>query len=639
MSGIAAIYHGDGRPVQPQALERMVQAMAHRGPDGMSRWADGAIGLGHCLTHTTPESLREEQPVCDPEGRYRLVWDGRLDNREELLRALKSEGIPCGRETDPELVLGVYGLWGRRCVERLLGEFAFVLWDQRTRSLFGARDRMGLKPFYYSSSGPTLLIASEAKVHFRVLEKTPDPDDEMVLAVLLAECREPDHHRSLFAGIRRLPPGHCLWVEDGRLRIERYWQIDPGNQTVYRQPEAYVEHFLALFTEAVRCRTRSAFPVGSFLSGGLDSSAITALAACQGGTVEAFTAFSDDPQSDERRYARQVCKATGIRHWEFSGTTDDPLEGLDDLLWEVECPLVGTDRNGPALTALVRSRNCRIMLDGEGADQLLDEDGYLADLLLRSSPVRYLRETRNFARWREEPFAELAQGTLVDALSPALKSLGKRILRGVPAWVNPDLARQCDLKARMRTPRVPVAFPFRCQTVAYEDTFSPYFVLKLEMTEHGAAHAGQESWLPFLDSRLVEFVLSIPWRERCHQGERKWLLRQAMKGLLPEGVRQRWGKGDWTRGMDDSLVALCRLDPPEPLANRSGMMERFFDLRGAHKLLQEYLGGRRGVRWEVWALVAFDHWLRRFWKGGEAHVADTVTTQETVRPAEAARVR
>jgi asparagine synthase (glutamine-hydrolysing) len=639
MSGIAAIYHGDGRPVQLQALEKMVQAMAHRGPAGMTRWVNGAIGLGHCLMHTTPESLREDQPARDPGGACRLIWDGRLDNREELLRTLNAEGIPCGRETDPELVLAAYGLWGRRCVERLLGEFAFVLWDQRTRSLFGARDRMGLKPFYYSSSGPTLLIASEAKSLFRALEKMPDPDDEMVLAVLLAECREQDHQRSLFSGIHRLPPGHCLWVENSQLHVERYWQIDPEKQTVYRQPEAYVEHFLALFTEAVRCRTRSAFPVGSFLSGGLDSSAITALAASQGPTVEAFTAFSEDPQSDERRYARQVCEAIGIRHWEFSGTTDDPLEGLDDLLWEVESPLVGTDRNGPALTALVRSRNCRIVLDGEGADQLLDEDGYLADLLLRSSPVRYLRETRNFARWRGEPFAELAQGTLVDALSPALKSLGKRILRAIPAWINPHLARGCDLKARMCTPRVPLALPFRCQTVAYEDTFSPYFVLKLEMTDRGAAHAGQESWLPFLDSRLIEFVLSIPWHQRCHQGERKWLLRQAMKGLLPEGVRQRRGKGDWTRGMDDSLVALCRLDPPEPLANRSGMMERFFDLRGARKLLQEYLGGKRGVRWEVWALVAFDHWLERFWKGGEAHVAETAISQETVRRTEVARVR
>lgn len=639
MSGIAAIYQRDGRPVYPKMMAKMVEAMAHRGPDGMTHWVNGTIGLGHCLMHTTPESLREEQPVCDTEGAYRLVWDGRLDNRSELLLALKSEDIPCGSETDPDLVLGAYRLWGRRCVERLLGEFAFVLWNQRTRTLFGARDRIGLKPFYYCSNGPTLLIASEAKALLRVLGKMPEPDDEMVLAVLLAECREQDNHRSLFAGIHRLPPGHAMSVEEGQLQIERYWAIDPGKQTMYRRPEAYVEHFLALFTEAVSCRTRSAFPVGCFLSGGLDSSSITTMAASRGVTVEAFTAFSEDPLSDERRYARQVCEAAGIRHWEFTGRSDNPLEGLDDLLWEVECPLVGTDRNASVLAALVRARNCRIVLDGEGADQLLDEDGYLEDLLIRRGPVRFLRETRDFAQWRGESFGELARDLVKDAMPAPLKSLGKRILRGVPAWINHDLARTCDLRTRMCTPRAPVAFPFRCQTVAYEGTLSPYFLLKLELAERDAAYVGREAWYPFLDSRLVEFILSIPWSQRCQQGQRKWLLRQAMKGMLSEGVGQRRGKGDWTSGMDNSLVALCQLDPPEPLVNRSGMIERYVNLQGAHTLVQQYLMGKRGVRWEVWSLVAFDHWLKRFWKGEGTYVAKAVISQETIRLAEAAMLR
>jgi asparagine synthase (glutamine-hydrolysing) len=639
MSGIAAIYQRDGRPVYLGMLETMVQTMAHRGPDGTTQWVNGAIGLGHCLMHTTPESLREEQPVSHMGGAYRVVWDGRLDNRRELLLVLRSEGIPRGAETDPDLVLAAYRLWGSRCVERLLGEFAFVLWDPRTRTMFGARDRMGLKPFYYCSDGPTLLIASEAKALLAVLEKMPEPDDEMILAVLLSECREPDNHRSMFSGIHRLPPGHVLSVRDGQLRIERYWRIDPGKQVVYQRPEAYVEHFLALFREAVACRTRSAFPVGCFLSGGLDSAAITAMAASCGGTVEAFTAFSEDPRSDERRYARQVCEAAGARHWEFAGENDDPLEGLDDLLWQVECPLVGTDRNAPVLTRLVRSRDCRIVLDGEGGDHLLDEDGYLADLLLRRGPLRFLREARCFARWRGDPFGDLAKGVLKDAVPIPLKSLGKRLLRRPPRWMNQDLARKCDLFARVRTPRAPGAFPSLCQTVAYEDTFSPYFLLKRELEERHAAHAGRETWYPFLDSRLVEFVLSIPWHEWCHDGERKWLLRQAMKGMLPEAVRQRQGKGDWTGAVDNSLAALCRRHPPEPLANRSGMMERYFNSRGAHDLVRQYLEGRRSVRWQVWSLVAFDHWLRRFWRGGEAHAEEKVISQETVRLAEAALVR
>lgn len=637
MSGIAAIYHGNGRPIDPKMMVKMVQAMVHRGPDGMTHWVNGTIGFGHCLMHTTPESLQEHQPVSD--GGCWLVWDGRLDNRLELLSALESEEIGCGAQTDPELVLGAYQLWGQQCVERLVGEFAFVVWDERTCTLFGARDRIGLKPFYYCSNGPTLLIASEAKALLRVLEKMPEPDDEMVLAVLLAECREPDNHRSLFAGIHRLPPGHIMSVKGGQLRIERYWQIDPGKLTIYRQPGAYVEHFLALFTEAVRCRTRSAFPIGCFLSGGLDSSSITAVAASCGATVEAFTAYSDDPLSDERRYARQVCEAAGIRQWELTGTSRNPLKGLDQTLWEVESPLVSTDRNGPALAALLHSRNCRIVFDGEGGDQLLDEDGYLADLFIRTNPIRFLRETQRFAQWRGDRFKYLLQDTLTTALSARLRACGKRILRRVPPWMNQDLARTHHLAVRMCTPRVPIAFPFRCQTVAYEDVLSPYFLLKLELEEREAAFGGRATWYPFLDSRLLEFILSIPWHQFCHDGQRKWLLRQAMKGALPETIRLRQGKGDWANVMDQSLKSVCRCDPPEPLANHSGMIERYIDLWGARQMVQQYLAGRRRVRWEVWSLIALDHWLQQFWKGGHEDVADPVTCQETLHVAEVAAVR
>lgn len=637
MSGIAAIYQRDGRPVYPKMLAKMVEAMAHRGPDGMTHWVDGAIGLGHCLMHTTPESLQEHQPVCD--GGCWLVWDGRLDNREDLRRTCKSEGIPRGAETDPELVLGAYQLWGQRCVERLVGEFAFVVWDERTRTLFGARDRIGLKPLYYTQKGPTLLIASEAKALLRVLDRMPKPDDELVLAMLLSECREPDNHRSLFAGIHRLPPGHTMSVKEGHVQIQRYWQINPTKHTLYKRPEVYVEHFHALLEEAVKCRTRSAFPIGVFLSGGLDSSTLATLAASHGSVVEAVTAFTEDPWSDERTHARQVCEAAGIRHWELTGTSRNPLDGLDRTLWEVECPLVSTDRNGPALTELLHSRNCRIVLDGEGGDQLLDEDGYLADLFIRTNPIRFLRETQQFAQWRGDRFKYLLQDTLTEALSPRLRALGKRILRRVPPWMNQDLARTHHLAARMCTPRVPIAFPFRCQTVAYEDVLSPYFLLKLELEEREAAFGGRATWYPFLDSRLLEFILSIPWHQFCHDGQRKWLLRQAMKGTLPETIRLRQGKGDWANVMDRSLKSVCRCDPPEPLANHSGMIERYVDLWGARQVVQQYLAGRRRVRWQVWSFVALDHWLQRFWKGGHEDVADPVTRQETLQVAEVAAVR
>ncbi len=634
MSGIAAIYHGDRRPVSLRMLEQMSQAMAHRGPDGITHWVNGSIGLGHCLLHTTPESLQERYPICD--GSCYMVWDGRLDNREELVLALKSERISCGKETDPELVLGAYRLWGPRCVEKILGEFAFVLWDECARTLFGARDRMGLKPFYYCQQGATLLIASEQKALLKVLERMPDPDDELLLACLLSETREPDNHRSLFAGIKRLPPGHVMVVEEGRLRIERYWQIDPTKLTVYKRPEAYAEHFLALLKEAVRCRLRSAFPMGCELSGGLDSSSVTILAASHGVPLEAFTSFSNDPATDERRYARAVCEAAGIPLWEFFSTNHNPLEGLEEVLWKVECPLVGTVSDD-GFTQLVRSRNCRIRLTGEGGDFILFDSGYLADVLLRRGPVAFLYETGHLTHWRLRS-ARIWGGFALKGLAPAsVKFYGKRLFGRIPPfWINQKLARQVTLASRIRRPRVELAFPSVCQTLLYQG-FSPYYLLGLELVERFGAWFGQEIWHPFHDSRLLEFCLSIPWETRRHQGEKKWLLRQAMKGLLPEAVRTRRTSGDGTNQTDRDVGAVCSLDPPEPLANRSGMMERYLDSNGARKLVERYRNGKKDLRWEVWSLVALDHFLKRFWKGGKADVGETA--QETLQLAEAARIR
>ncbi len=637
MSGIAVMYHGDGRPVHPERLDQMVRAMAHRGPDGTTQWVHGAIGLGHCLMHTTTESLNEHYPMSN--GERWIVWDGRLDNRQELLDAFNSEHLTCGEQTDPELALGAYRLWGERCAEQLLGEFAFLIWNARTRTLFGARDRIGLKPFFYTQQGAALFVASEVKALFGVLDHRPAPDDEMILAVLLSECRDADNHRSLFAGIHRLPPGHTLRMQDGRLTIKRYWQIDPTALTVYRRPEAYVEHFLALFEEVVKCRTRSAFPLGAFLSGGLDSAAVTALAASFHASVEAFTAYGDDPRSDERPYAYQVCQAAGIPRWDFTGPCRDPLQGLDELLWQLESPMVGTDRNAPALAALVRSRNCRIILDGHGADDLLDEVGYLSDLLLRTSPARFVHETRQYAQWYGESFGGFASLALKEAAPMPFRVWGKRLLRRVPRWVNPHLARTVDLDARIHQPRTTLRFPSHAQLSSALSILDPNLLLRFELMDLNAAGSGREAWHPFLDSRLIEFVLSIPWTQRCQQGERHWLLRQAMRGKVPPIVLQRRGKGDWTTGMDEELRALCRRDPPEPLANRSGMLECYLDLRNTRTLIQTYLQGRGRVRWDVWSCVTLDHWLKRFWKGGERYVGEHVLEQKTLQPAEAALIR
>ncbi len=621
MSGFAAVYHGDGRSVDPAQLRRMTDAVAHRGPDARGEWAEGPIGLGHRLLYTTPESLSERQPARDAAGECRLVWDGRLDNRDELIALLEgTEGEPVGR-TDPDLVVGAYRRWGPACPARVLGDFSFALWDARRRRLLCGRDRLGLKPFHYAWDGTTLLVGSETRVIAAARGAMPEPDDEMVLAFLLREFRDGDQARSFFQGVRRLPPGHALLVEGLALRVERYWSIDAGAEVRYERDEQYVERFRELFGEAVRCRLRSYFPVGLFLSGGLDSSAIAATAArfADGDDavppLEAFTLYSADPLSDEREHARAVSDACGLKFHELDVGDRAPLDDLDGDVVNLESPVLGVGRRRDDENMdTIRARGCRVLLSGDGGDQLLDEIGYLADLLYALKPLRFLGEARALADWYGGTSREVVATAANCLAPPALKYWGKRLLRGVPPdWVNRDLARAVGLRARVRSPRVPVAFPSFAQAETYGSVMSPYYVLKLEVDERYASRLGIEFRYPFLDSRLVEFVLAIPSARRTRHGERKRILREATRGLVPDAVRFRRGKGDWTESMDRAVRELCRADPPFPLRNGSGRLQRYVDLRGARALIARYLAGRAELRWEVWSLVTLDRWLDRFW--------------------------
>lgn len=622
MSGLAVIYHGDRRPVDPAALARMTAALAHRGGDGGREWIEAAVGLGQRLQFTTPESLAELEPAPVLVPGCRIVWDGRIDNRGELLAALGGGAGSSRPPTDPELLLLAYRRWGTACLAHCLGDFAFALWDGGRARLFCGRDRLGLKPFYYTWDGATLLASSEARpLAVARGGGMPEPDDELVLAYLVGEFREDDHARSFFQGIRRLPPGHALVAEGRTLRVERYWTVDPDREIAYASDEEYVDHFRALFAEAVRCRLRSYFPVGLFLSGGLDSAAIAVLAggcAGPGGDpvppVEAFTIYGGDRRSDEREHARRAAAAAGLKAHELDAGERAPLEGLDDIR-EMESPTVGVGRARDTDNMdAIRGRDCRVVLSGEGGDQVLDEVGYLADLLAGARPLRFWRESRAFADWYGADWPGLA-ATVAKCVVPAAgKYWGKRLLRRVPpGWVNRDTARSVDLRRRVRAPRVARRFRSFAQAETYAQVTSPYYLLRLEVDERYCARFGIEMRYPFLDSRLIEFVLAVPSFRRTRGGERKRLLRTAMRDAVPDAIQRRRGKGDWTDSMDRALLRLCAGAPPVPLRNASGRMTRYVDLAGAARLVERYRNGDRGLRWEVWSLVTLDYWLMRTW--------------------------
>jgi asparagine synthase (glutamine-hydrolysing) len=612
MSGIAGLYRMQGGDVDRDALGALSAALAHRGRDAAGQWTDGSIGMAHRLLATTRASAAIEHPFVDRSGMVRLAWDGRLDNRSELLAG--------SDESDEAVVVRAYARYGEDLPSRLLGDFAFALWDARCARLLCARDRLGLKPFHYVWRNGVFAFASEMRPLLPALAAI-EPDDEMVLAFLLREFRPGDETRTLVRSVHRLAPGEVLSVDREGLRRRRYWAPDPARTLEPISAHELVERFGATFREAVSARLRTDWPVAALLSGGLDSSAIVGVAARifeergEGSPpLETFTLFSDHPAGDEREPARAVTGAAGLKGHAVRRIEADPLDGLDAEVDGVEGPIVDPSHHTMA-TCLdaVADAGCRVLLSGEGGDQLLDAHGYLADLLHGGRALRFAREVRAFARWYGAWPRDVALGAITMLVPSVVKYWGKRLLRGVPPpWMHGDLARRVDLRGRVRAPRHAVTWPSHAQWDTWLSLSSPYFGLKLEAEERRVARAGLEMRYPLLDSRLVELVLATPSAKRMAHGERKGLLRAAVADALPPAVIARRGKGDWTEPVDQALVRACAATG---MPDRSGLLDRYVDRRAADRLIARYRRGERDLRWEVWFFFTLDRWLERFVKG------------------------
>jgi asparagine synthase (glutamine-hydrolysing) len=444
----------------------------------------------------------------------------------------------------------------------------------------------------------------------------------MVLAFLLREFRPGDEARTLLRHVHRLPPGHRLVVDGEGPRVTRYWALDVARNTDPGSDEAAVARFAELLRDAVDARLRTDWPIGALLSGGLDSSAIVATAARlfdergEGSPpLETFTLFADHLAGDERAPARAVSDALGLKGHAVRRIDADPLDGLNAEVDAAESPIVDPSHHTMAeCLDAVEAAGCRVLLSGEGGDQLLDEHGCFADLLRAGRLLAFTREVRGFARHYGAYAREVALDAAAMLAPTALRYAGKRVLRGVPPpWISGETARRVQLRARVRESRHATPSGSYAQSHTVLSLTSPYYGLKLEVEERRAARAGLEMRYPLLDSRLVEFVVGLPWPRRRPDGERKRLLRAALGDVLPPAALARRGKGDWTLPMDRALAAVCVR--PGADESRSGLRDRYIPAAAARRIVRRYRDGARDLRWDVWFLITLDRWLERFVKG------------------------
>jgi asparagine synthase (glutamine-hydrolysing) len=564
LSGIVAILNLDGRPVERCQLEPMIDAIAYRGPDGIGRFYNGQAALGHAMLRVTPESRDEVQPLCDETGTTRITFDGRIDNRRELRELVEAAGARVLSDTDAELVLKAYQSLGEDCVRRMLGDFAFAIWDSNRRRLFCARDHSGVRPFYYYCDAKTFLAASELQQILRHPGVPQEPNEGVIAEYLTGQLVT--REETLYRGVMRLAPAHMMIVTDRGPRISRYYDLDPSLFIKYRTDDQYAAHFLEIFKDAVRCRIRASNGIAAELSGGLDSSSIvcTAQSMIRAGEIavpkfETFSIAFDEPSTEDRIYANDVVSMWDVKLNWIKPYAIDMQGSIDGVRRSREW---GENPNGPHFCNLLKAvadQGMRVVLTGMGGDQWLSgSDYYCAELLSEFRFGDLMRLLKTDTRFGIPSVRSRLKFLLWWGLRPMLPDqLRQRLSDSVPrerfpAFIPADFARRIDLIGRLRaTPNHAPRMSFSQRSI-FEEFVNGWMVHVMEKEDRRSAQVGIEQWHPFYDLRLIEFCFAIPEEQRTRNNYIKYVLRNAMKGLLPESVRTRRTKGE----LSETLVHL-----------------------------------------------------------------------------------
>ena len=632
MGAIAGFYGLDGRLAKADQLDRMVATLSHRGPDGRATWVDGPVGLGHCMLYTTPESLHETLPRRH--GGLVITADARIDNREELIGLLGLDSIPPGEISDSDLILLAYQKWGEQCPERLLGDFAFAIHDGHNHQLFCARDHVGVRPFYYKyEAGRRFVFSTEIK-GILGLEDVRRRLAEAKIADYMLGFFE-DKTRTFFEDISRLPPASAMVISSKGIRIREYWASDPNRELRLKSNAEYAEAFREIFKEAVRCRLRSAFPVGSMLSGGLDSSSVSCVAhdfAAPRGAGELHTfsiVFGKIKKSDERPFIDKVlADRKFVAHFVY-GDEATPFDDLDTVLQFQDEPFFA-----PNLFLARRawqsanSNGVRVLLEGLLGDNIVSHGvEYLNELARRLRWLSLARELKQIIRksnscvplWK--PFGRYV---VQEGIRPHIPEKGLAFLRMIRRAPTDRFEEQCrlfsseyltrtDLRKRL------VGAYERSRTVStsrqshWDSLNSGMVETALEIYNKGCGEFAIEPRFPFADKRLIEYCLAVPGAQRIGDGYTRAVFRRAMQGILPEDVRCRTDKGD----MESSFTNGFRLKRDlvdATIRSSHRFLDRFFDARRLGAMCRRFMCGKVDAdeQFALFLVVVLATWGARF---------------------------
>jgi asparagine synthase (glutamine-hydrolysing) len=602
-------------------IERMTDALAHRGPDDAGYFVKGQVGLGHRRLSIIDLS-GGKQPMFNEDRSAAIVFNGEIYNHRDLAAVLTSAGHTYKTRSDTETILHAYEEYGDDCVQQFRGMFGFAIWDQRKRRLLLARDRLGVKPIYYYRNGRFLAFASEIKSLLEIPSIPREVDPEAL--DLYLSLRYVPGPRTMFKNIFRLQPGHILGANAGGVRTTKYWDLDYPDQEP-RSPEYLLERFRELLEESVRLRLLAEVPLGVFLSGGLDSSAILAtMSGVAGGErVKTFSvgyqaSGAEEESANEFEYARLAAGAFASDHHEYRLNATDFAEFVPDLVRYLDEPLADPSCIPLYFISKLARQHITVVLSGEGADEILAGYGIYGRMLALDRIYAGAGPFGRLAPWiaRLTPSEKLRH--YVRMCGQPLKARYQGVTRGFSAegklrLVGGNRMKQSDRRLReifggyFKT--VEKSSPLDQMLYVDAKVWLPDDLLikadKMTMAN------GIELRVPFLDHKLVEFAATLPYASKVHGKGGKTLLRTAMRGVLPDAIIDRPKKG-FPSPIGSWLRTSLRQFTRDYLLSRDSACSRYVDREETARLVREHEQRGADRSQEIWTLLVFEFWHRQF---------------------------
>ena len=659
MCGITGLLSLQGAPIDPSVLQRMTDRQAHRGPDGegfllgwdtdggfahkllphTGQWDGRApvrLALGHRRLAILDLSDRGLQPMSAGEGKCWIVFNGEIYNHRELRTELEGRGYAFGTRTDTEVLLQAYREWGEDCLARLQGMYAFAIWDATRGRLFAARDRLGIKPFYYATPGGIFAFASEMKALFACPGLDATPDDDAVVGFLLhANC---DYgQRTLIGAVKALPPGNCLTVHaaTGQIDVRSYWQLTPQHANGVRD-SVRLDGLRALLESTMQSHLVSDVRAGSCLSGGIDSSTVVSLigkiwreqpdqATALGDRFLTFTSCWKYPELDERTYADTVARSAGAESHLVFPSAEDFWETFPKMAWHQDMPFASLSYYAQwSVMRTARDAGVKVLLDGQGGDEVFGgyakfRYAYLASLLRSGRLLRFAREAG----------AMLTQGDLYYVLNlrRGYRYLPTRLRRllGVDSLLEGVL--RTDWDRALGGESTPATRWWRyakegasaqtgvsvMQRIQVDDIMMDTLPLLLRMEDRSSMAFSLEARVPLLDHKLVEYGISLPDHLKVHHGWSKFAIREAMRGVLPDTVRERTSKLGFA-APDRRWLAHDLRPQVTALIEDSLRCERYVDVAALRRWYAspQAAGASEEAYLGLFRILALEMWMRAF---------------------------